>query len=120
MIMSSTAFCFFDWDKERITLDSIKNYYDELDQVHKLKKITLDCSHCGKRKLFDIKIADVEYCSCSKKCSCHETERNEWVPYIERKNMLIWRREDQPGLYAYKRKKNSTNYLQMIFKNDQI
>lgn len=103
--MSSTAFCFFDWNKQRITLDSVKNYYDELDQINSLKRITLDCLHCGKRKLFDIKIDDIEYCSCSKKCSCHEEISSQWIPYIERKNMLIWRKEEHPGLYAYKREK---------------
>lgn len=102
MLMSSAAFCFFDWDKERISLDAVKEHYDDLEHIQRLKRMTLDCSHCGKRRLFDIKLDDVDYCSCSSKCTCHETVCDEWIPYIERKNMVIWRREEQPGLYAYK------------------
>lgn len=27
---------------------------------------------------------------------------SEWKPYLERQNMVVWRREERPGLYAYK------------------
>lgn len=29
-------------------------------------------------------------------------DRTEWEPFIERQDMLIWRREDLDGQYAYK------------------
>merc|ERR1719510_1516597 len=54
------------------------------------------------------------YCSCENKLSsvygvsAQSTTENDssggWVPFLERKDILVWRREhaDYPGLYAYK------------------
>lgn len=31
-----------------------------------------------------------------------ETYEKPWQPYLERESIIIWRREEQPGLFAYK------------------
>lgn len=103
----------FDWDSERINYESVRKNFDELDLVERLRIETIYCDKCGHRLVIDCRMDGVIYCNCStdnttkaklnvtieKPC---ETYEKPWYPYIERQNMVIWRREEQPGLYAYK------------------
>lgn len=93
----------FDWDSERITLDSIRMQFDELENVRRLQKDSIICNNCNRRKIIDCRVEGIVYCTCSKEILKHAScEDNEWKPYLERKNMIVWRREEKPGLYAYK------------------
>lgn len=98
----------FDWDLERISYDSIRRHFEEIEYMQRLRKETIFCTSCGRRLVIDYKLDGIVYCQCSnsvsftdksKKC---KDEEKPWVPYIERKNMIVWRREERPGLYAYK------------------
>lgn len=71
-----------------------------MDFVEKLKQETLMCNVCHKRKIIGEKFDGIEYCIC-----CNKTlikSKNGWEPYLEGKNMIIWRREEKPSLFAYK------------------
>lgn len=116
-MLSSVGLCAFDWDKERIPYDTLKQHYDEIDFVWRLQNETIVCSSCNRRRVIDYKVDGIEYCLCSKEKlkkynNGGKTEVtspvskcfSEWVPYLERKNMVVWRREEKPGLYAYKGK----------------
>ena len=72
-----------------------------------LTKTTLTCSHCQKRHLIDQRVDGVSYCSCEHRLGSvygQTSEDCEWSPFLERKDVLVWRREvgDHNGLYAYK------------------
>lgn len=113
-VLSSVGLCAFDWDKERIPYDTLKQHYDEIDFVLRLQNETIVCGSCNRRRVIDYKVDGIEYCWCSKEklkqCNGSKTETfsqamkcfSDWVPYLERKNMVVWRREEKPGLYAYK------------------
>lgn len=84
----------------------------DLDYAHKLTHFTLTCQDCGDRHLIDQQVEGVTYCSCpSKKSSvygvlgekCAESDTC-WAPFLERKDVIVWRREHHQhrGLYAYK------------------
>lgn len=104
----------FDWDMERISYDSIRRHLNEIDNMQRLQKDTIYCATCGKRLVIDHRQDDIVYCSCAQPISnCAkmslirtatniQTDDKPWVPYLERKNMIVWRREERPGLYAYK------------------
>lgn len=99
----------FDWDTERITYDEIKKYADELDSVHRLRRNSIYCPNCKQRLVIDSKISEIVYCTCSnviksvnRSVSNVNVTNDGWKPYMERSNMVIWRREEKPGLYAYK------------------
>jgi len=84
----------------------------DLDYAHKLTRATLTCEDCQKRHLIDQQIEGVEYCACpSRKSSVYGTLAENcddsdtcWAPFLERKDVIVWRREhpDHRGLYAYK------------------
>lgn len=117
----------FDWDSERINYESVRKNFSELELVERLRLETIHCDICGHRLIIDCKIDGIVYCTCSKGNTCAsraaqssaavaasaaatgssaskqcEAYEKPWQPYLERKNMIIWRREEQPGLYAYK------------------
>lgn len=104
----------FDWDSERINYESVRKNFDELELVARLRLETIHCDTCGHRLVIDYKVDGIVYCACSKGNTCASRAvqpstktvgkqyEKPWTPYMERKNMIIWRREDQPGLFAYK------------------
>lgn len=100
----------FDWDMERINYDSIRCHFDEIDNMERLRKDTIYCVTCGKRLIIDYKLEGIVYCNCTNSVSCTKYvasvngEEKPWQPYLERKNMIVWRRQERPGLYAYKGK----------------
>lgn len=101
-MLGSVGVYAFDWDLERISFDSIKKHLNEIDYVKRLKKDTLECQQCGKRIRIFSKVEGIEYCSCPKN-NCKSSKCTEsWMPYIEQKDMITWRREEKPGFYSYK------------------
>lgn len=98
------AFCAFDWDKERITLDdSAKLFLEEFDRIDYLK-------------------AQAEFAKSGKtpnngndeNQNTNTTEKlrgdsESWEFYVQRNNMVTWRREEEEGHYAYKG--NETNKI---------
>ena len=69
---------------------------------------------CRKRHVIDQKVNGVDYCQCHKKCTSvygvsasskdNDDSTGGWLPFLERKDVLVWRREnpEHRGLYAYK------------------
>lgn len=115
MILSSVGVFTFDWDSDRISYDSMKIYLDDVEFIWKLKNDTITCILCKRRKIIDARLDGIEYCACTKESLRNyntktskealmttTTTLNTWKPYLERKNMVVWRREEKPGLYAYK------------------
>ncbi|XP_031636738.1 stAR-related lipid transfer protein 7, mitochondrial-like isoform X1 [Contarinia nasturtii] len=107
----------FDWDSERINYESVRKNFDELELVERLRLETIHCDICGHRLIIDCKMDNIVYCVCNVNNTCAsreaklatqshvkppETYEKHWQPYMERQNMIIWRREEQPGLFAYK------------------
>lgn len=105
----------FDWDSERINYESVRKNFDELDLVERLRQDTIHCDKCGHRLVIDCRLDGIVYCKCSIANTCasrtakiiapsHGGKPYEkpWQPYMERQNMIIWRREEQSGLFAYK------------------
>lgn len=85
--------------------------------MKRLRMETIYCDTCGHRLVIDCKLDGIIYCTCSTNNTCAakaayskatmsnkqcESYEKEWQPYMERRNMVIWRREAEPGLFAYK------------------
>jgi len=64
----------FDWRKERLSNIELAKYYNEIDACNKLKKLGAAAEGC------------------------------DWKPFLERGDILVWRREhaDLPGMWEYK------------------
>lgn len=96
----------FDWNKNRIDEKYMRSHYLDLDYITYLTKLTITCSVCHKRLIIDTPSPNVDYCSCSGSKPVHNKKFGTcpWMPFLERQNLLIWRREQEqnPGLYEYK------------------
>lgn len=106
----------FDWDAGRIPYETLRPHLDEIEFVRQLHRATIECGGCHRRIVIDARVPGVEYCRCNAAGSGTSTVTptptataatatptcGEWKPYLERENMVVWRREERPGLYAYK------------------
>uniref|UniRef100_A0A0C9RS17 STARD7_0 protein n=1 Tax=Fopius arisanus TaxID=64838 RepID=A0A0C9RS17_9HYME len=103
LLFSSVGVTMFNWERDRIDNEELYSYANEIEIIHKLKEATVVCEDCHQRMIVDKPQADIEYCQCKGK---GPKEENHWEPFIERRDMLIWRREETDtrsgGLYAYK------------------
>lgn len=100
--------------EDTISDELISSHTKDLLYIQQLKETTLTCEECQKRHVIDEVVEGIEYCACEKKIasvygvaapSSNDSVTSEgWLPFLERKDILVWRREnpDNPGLYAYK------------------
>ncbi|XP_057332703.1 stAR-related lipid transfer protein 7, mitochondrial [Microplitis mediator] len=105
ILISAVGVTMFNWDQERITDNELYSYADEIKVIHKLRNTTVVCENCNLRLIIDKKQPNVSYCTCNNsKSSINKSDDNEWEPFIERQDMLIWRKEEpnSGGMYAYK------------------
>ena len=61
----------------------------------------------------DTVLPDIKYCVCTSK-HIHRKEDG-WEPYVERKDILVWRKEHRhkKGLYHYKGSRQNKEYLKL-------
>lgn len=111
--MGAVGVVTFDWESQRITYDSLRPHLNEIDFVRELQRETIVCKLCDRRTIIDARLDGIEYCNCTKEmlrnakndnknCPKANDKYSEWKPYLERKNMVVWRREEKPGMFAYK------------------
>ncbi|XP_014203726.1 stAR-related lipid transfer protein 7, mitochondrial [Copidosoma floridanum] len=106
-LAGAVGFTIYNWEQERIADEEILSYSQEIEGLYKLKDLTVVCSKCHLRLIVDGKQPEIEYCQCHDvKCAVKKAEQegSEWEPFIERQDMLVWRREEKnaSGLYSYK------------------
>lgn len=90
----------FNWQTEKISDEEIYKHFEEFDYVAKLKRQTVVCKKCNRRRLVDIMLPDMNYCKCS---NSQVYTLDDWVPFLERKDLLVWRRLRSNGSnYEYK------------------
>jgi hypothetical protein len=85
----------FDWDKERICLDdSTQEFFNEFDRIEFLKiqagVVNGDSKNCKE--------------SINKKAAegFRVNDMDSWEFYVQKNNMITWRREEEAGHFAYK------------------
>lgn len=103
-LISATGVTVYNWDRERISDEEINRHNREIEGIHKLRDSTVVCAKCHLRLVIDVVQPNVKYCKCNIQSSCVPNQDCSWQPFIERQDMLIWRKEepDSGGLFAYK------------------
>lgn len=89
----------FNWETERIKDDDMLRYSDEMSLIEFLRKRR---DACTRSKQENPNAENLEVC----KCPACSAEDSEWVSFIEKDNLVVWKREDADhrgqGLYSYK------------------
>lgn len=103
-ILASIPFA-FDWNKERIATEVIQKQLNAIEYVHQLHDQTLLCCDCHLRKVIDRRVEGISYCMCRHGNGRATKVMDEWEPYLERDNIIIWRRPESgrnAGQFAFK------------------
>jgi len=107
-LISAAAMSSYDWEKEKFSDAELVKYFKDIDFCSNLKLTTLTCEACGLRLKIDVDLPEISYCKCSssgrKSPNPIVCSGDGWVPYVERKDILVWRKEHahKKGLYHYK------------------
>lgn len=103
-LIGAVGVSMYNWDRDRISDEEINRYNNEIEGIYKLRDSTVVCAKCHLRIVIDVVQPDVKYCKCSCQSSALSNNQDSWHPFIERQDMLIWRKQepDSGGLYAYK------------------
>jgi len=101
-LLSSMAISSYNWNKEKLPDHEMIKHYKDIDFCSRLKVETLSCQECGKRLKVDYILPDNEYCTCN--VTKQPGYVDGWTPYVERKDIIVWRKEHElkKGLYHYK------------------
>lgn len=108
VLLSAAAMSSYDWEKEKFSDQELVKYFQDIDFCSNLKLKTLTCEACGLRIKIDIVLPEIPYCKCSSSKPGYSDQLSGggggWVPYVERKDILVWRKEhaQKKGLYHYK------------------
>ncbi|CAH2002180.1 unnamed protein product [Acanthoscelides obtectus] len=89
----------YNWKDDRIPLEDIKQHQGEFDYVQLLKENTI-CMLCDPSSKTTI---NTSVCECGT-AGKPDTSKSydQWVPYLERDDLVVWRRPHPSGLYEYK------------------
>ncbi|PSN34551.1 hypothetical protein C0J52_16765 [Blattella germanica] len=104
-VLSAIGISAYNWEKERIPDEELCGQLDEMKCVHELRDFTITCPECRKRMMVDVPLPNVEYCSCTTEHKqCLNKNLSGWHPFLEREDLLVWRKEcdNSQGLYVYK------------------
>jgi hypothetical protein len=84
----------FNWDASRIPDSVMEGHRDDINYIGMLREKTLTCKKCSKRHVIESKVESIDYCKCGDaKTSVYgvQSEGVEWTPFLEKKDILIWR-----------------------------
>ncbi|XP_011154538.1 stAR-related lipid transfer protein 7, mitochondrial isoform X2 [Harpegnathos saltator] len=102
-LLSTVTVSMYNWNRERISDEDVNKYIHEIEGIQRLRDCTVVCAKCHLRIIIDVIQSNVKYCKCTgAQCTASNENIDGWQPYIERQDMLIWRRQEPGGLYAYK------------------
>ncbi|CAL1674249.1 unnamed protein product [Lasius platythorax] len=105
-LISAAGVTVYNWDRDRISDEEINRYNREIDGIYRLRDSTVVCAKCHLRIVIDVVQPNVKYCECNRVQSSVASNQDSdgWQPFIERQDMLIWRKKepDSGGLFAYK------------------
>jgi len=107
MLLGATVFSVFDWDGHKVNAADLSKYSKEIDHCALLTQETLTCPSCGNRWRIDKEVDGVKYCRCEgspKSVYGLHKEKGDWSPFLERKDIVVWRKDHptQKGMYIYK------------------
>jgi len=96
----------FDWERARQAARD-GDHWRDIERCREIRQQTVVCQTCGQRLKIEGAMAGVDYCACpSAPASVYgrSAPGTDWTPFIERKDILVWRREvtGQRGMYEYK------------------
>lgn len=106
LVLGSAFIGFYDWT-EGVPLGEMRTHCGEIEICNNLIQKTLTCGHCGDRLRIEKAVEGTRYCECQGAPASvygRRSDETPWTPFIERKDILVWRQEhpSEKGIYIYK------------------
>ncbi|KAK9881894.1 hypothetical protein WA026_018091 [Henosepilachna vigintioctopunctata] len=99
LILGSVTLLAFEWEKYRIPEKDMKNHLNDLAYVYTLREKTL-CQGCHKKHPTE---NTENVCHCDNYKSPEPPMKyDNWETFIEKKDLVVWRRLNESGHYEYK------------------
>lgn len=96
-IMGAMGVSMYNWDEKRIKDEDFQSHLEDLLYIDKLKLATM-CLSCASGEK---STKNTRLCECGTGGLTNKTY-DDWVPFIEKDDLIVWRRPHGPGLYEYK------------------
>lgn len=112
LILGAVGINCYNWEKNRIPDSEILIHTKEFEYIEKLRKNTIKCSLCDVAPRNEKKI-----CHCPDKT---QFKFEEWELFVEKDDLLIWRKLHSNGCYEYKVYGSYNDILAEDFINVQI
>lgn len=112
IICSAVGITSYNWAENRIPDSEILKHKKEFEYIEKLRNSTIKCDLCELKPKSEKKI-----------CHCPEKSKfkfEEWELFIEKDDLLIWRKLHSSGCYEYKVYGSYNDVLAEDFVNVQI
>ncbi|KAK4881429.1 hypothetical protein RN001_004748 [Aquatica leii] len=93
MMLGAVGLSMYNWDINRISTRDMNKYINELEYIQLLAQNTITCERCKRPGKIII-------------CKCNNSIKkayDNWMPFVEREDMVVWRKEhSDSGHYEYK------------------
>lgn len=96
--LGSIGVSFYNWDQHRIPESDLKQHVNEFQYIEVLKENTI-CLSCDPTKRSNI---NTNICKCGTSGVTTNKTYDEWTPFIEKQDLVVWRRLHSSGQYEYK------------------
>lgn len=98
MISAVGLFSIEEWNTNRISIDDeVRKYFDEFETIDRLKKVKPSASSTASMTAASCFSENAE-----ENFDCMHDDLDPWEFYVQKDNMITWRREEGDGNYVYK------------------
>lgn len=107
----------YDWEANRITDADMKKHFAEFKYIYMLKEKTYACKQCLPSTKINVSGSSIIPCQCA---DSEKVSFDNWDPFIEKPDLLVWRKLNESGSYEYKVYGSYNDVTAIDFLNVQI
>ncbi|KAF7281753.1 hypothetical protein GWI33_004311 [Rhynchophorus ferrugineus] len=97
LVMTAAGISLYNWEENRIKDQDFQDHLDDLKYIDILKEKTM-CLSCENGQKSN---SNTNLCKCGTGGITNKTHDN-WSPFIEKDDLIVWRRPYGEGLFEYK------------------
>lgn len=98
LLLGALGVSAYDWAQNGVPDEELNRHISDLDYIYTLKRETFKCETC-ENYVVDRKKPNLTRCKCP---GAVRQSYEDWVPYIEKDDLIVWRRTMADGNYEYK------------------
>ncbi|KAK9728094.1 START domain [Popillia japonica] len=101
-VLGAVGITAYNWEANRIPDSEVQLHKNELEYMALLKQKTMVCTVCDNEKKEPNEKNMNTTCDCNNKKNMTYKTYDDWTVFIEKKDMIVWRKLHKSGSYEYK------------------